>query len=166
VSIRFLGLLKLILISAYAPADVLVLLTWSCNVYTVCSKHNPQLSSSNIWKPIIGVQALLIDMLLESNQPKPALRKAALIRLRRALRSVGLHRLHPTLINLFQSPATLPHVINTALNLLKASGTPTRFVPFLGISVDVLIRLKNVDTPPSERLSQELKVCRSALLSG
>lgn len=74
--------------SSYAPSDLFVLLSWSCGLYTVCVKHNPQFTSSNSWKVLIGSMATLLDMVTESTKAKPALKKGALVRTRRALRSV------------------------------------------------------------------------------
>jgi hypothetical protein len=76
------------LCSSYAPSDLFVLLSWSCGLYTVCIKHNAQFTLSDPWKALIGSMATLLDMIAESTKAKPALKKGALVRTRRALRSV------------------------------------------------------------------------------
>ena len=43
---------------------------------------------SDSWKLLIGSMATLLDMITESTKAKPALKKGALVRTRRALRSV------------------------------------------------------------------------------
>ena len=74
--------------SSYAPSDLFVLLSWSCGLYAVCIKHDPHFTSSNSWKGLITSMAILLDIIAESTKAKPALKKGALVRTRRALRSV------------------------------------------------------------------------------
>lgn len=81
-------LIMIFLCSSYAPSDLFVLLSWSCGLYTVCLKHNSQFTSSDPWKVLVGSMATLLDMIAESTKAKPALKKGALVRTRRAIRSV------------------------------------------------------------------------------
>ncbi|KAF9561868.1 ARM repeat-containing protein [Agrocybe pediades] len=129
-------------IFSYAASDLFVLLNWSCGLYTICVKHNPHFSTSNAWRALIGSLALLLDMISESSKAKPSLKKGALVRTRRALRSAG---------------SKIPDVISTLLGLTKTSQTPTKFIPLLGVSISVLIRLKNVTEEPIQRLPVDLK---------
>ncbi|KAF8161530.1 armadillo-type protein [Crassisporium funariophilum] len=126
---------------SYAPSDLFVLLSWSCGLYTICAKHNPQFTSSNSWKLLIGSMAILLDMVTESTKAKPSLKKGALVRTRRALRSVSNHL----------------QLISTILVITKTSQTPLRPVMLLDVAVSVLIRLKDDVEEPSRRLPQEHK---------
>ena len=74
--------------SSYAPSDLFVLLSWCCGLYTVCIKHNPYFTSSTSWSALVGSLASVLDMISESSKAKPALKHGALVRTRRALRSV------------------------------------------------------------------------------
>ncbi|KAF9479098.1 ARM repeat-containing protein [Pholiota conissans] len=127
---------------SYAPSDLFVLLSWSCGLYTVCVKHNPDFPKSNPWRALIGSLALVLDMLTESSKAKPSLKKGGLVRTRRALRSAGKN---------------VPDVIETLLSITKTHPSPSRMVELLGVAVSVLIRLKHVPEEPVERLPQELK---------
>ena len=80
--------LIMIFSSSYAPSDLFVLLSWSCGLFTVCVKHNAQFTLSDSWRVLIESMANLLDMIAESTKAKPALKKGALVRTRRALRSV------------------------------------------------------------------------------
>lgn len=76
--------------STYAPADLYVLLSWSCGLYTVYSATNTDASSTLPWKTLIAVMATLLELILNKSTPaKDTLRKGALVRTRRSLRSVG-----------------------------------------------------------------------------
>jgi hypothetical protein len=59
-----------------------------------------------------------------------------------------------------KSESTIPAVISTLLALVRANASqnPVRFLSLMGVAVAVLVRLKHVPTPPSERLSKELQV--------
>ncbi|KDR69874.1 hypothetical protein GALMADRAFT_913484 [Galerina marginata CBS 339.88] len=127
---------------SYAPSDLFVLLSWSCGLYTTCVKYNPQFTTSNSWRALVGSMAVLLDMLTESSMAKPSLKKGALVRTRRALRSAG---------------GKVPEFIATLLAIAKTSQTPTRLVMLLGVSISVLIRLKNIPEEPVQRLPKELK---------
>ncbi|KXN82440.1 Translational activator gcn1 [Leucoagaricus sp. SymC.cos] len=129
---------------SYAPADLFVLLSWTCGIYTICVKENENFSSSPSFKALIGSAALLFDMVLESSKSKATLKRGALTRTRRALRSSG---------------SSLPAVISTLLALVKANASqnPIRFVPLIGVAIAVLARLKHISTPPQERLPSKLQ---------
>ncbi|KAG5642517.1 hypothetical protein DXG03_002618 [Asterophora parasitica] len=127
--------------SSYASSDLFVLLSWSCGIYTVCVNANPEISSTNVWRVLVGSMATLLDMLNASNA-KSSLLQGALVRVRRALRSAG-EKLHT--------------VISTLLAISKSSQSPFRMISLLGVAISVLIRLKSVDTPSSARLPEELK---------
>ncbi|KAG6810659.1 hypothetical protein H0H92_010871 [Tricholoma furcatifolium] len=128
--------------SSYASSDIFVPLSWSCGIYSVCMKASPEFPSTNVWRVLVGSMATLLDMLNASTQAKPSLIKGALVRVRRALRSAG---------------AKIPTVVTTLLAIAKTSQSPLRMMSLLGVCVDVLVRLKNVDTDISSRLPQELK---------
>ncbi|KAG6915850.1 hypothetical protein DXG01_009609 [Tephrocybe rancida] len=128
--------------SSYASSDMFVLLSWSCGIYTICVNASPEFSSTNVWRVLVGSMATLLDMLNASTQAKKSLTHGALVRVRRSLRSAG---------------EQIPTLISTLLALSKSSQSPLRITSLLGVSISVLVRLKNVDTEPSSRLSQELK---------
>ncbi|KAF8959922.1 armadillo-type protein [Flammula alnicola] len=92
---------------SYAPSDLFVLLSWSCGLYTTCIKYNPQFSTSNSWRVLVGSLALVFDMLTESSKAKPSLKKGAIVRTRRALRSAG---------------EKVPELIATLLSISKQAG--------------------------------------------
>ncbi|KAF9012742.1 armadillo-type protein [Cyathus striatus] len=128
--------------TAHAPADLFVLLSWSCGLYTICVKYNPDFPSSNSWKMLVGSMAILLDMLDESSTAKPSLKKGGLVKVRRALRSAG---------------DKIPAVISALLSIAKTTQTPLRMISLIGVSISVLIRLKNVEETPVARLPQDLK---------
>ncbi|KAG6815376.1 hypothetical protein H0H93_009993, partial [Arthromyces matolae] len=128
--------------SSYASSDLFVLLSWSCGIYTVCTAANSEFSSTNTWRVLVGSMGTLLDMISASTKAKPSLLEGALVRVRRALRSAG---------------DKIPAVISTLLAISKSSQFPLRMAPLVGVSVSVLVRLKNIDTEPSSRLSKELK---------
>lgn len=121
--------------SSYAPADVFVLLSWSCGLYTVCLHAQPSFASTHQWKGLVGSMALLLNFLLGESRTKSSMQKSALVRTRRALRS---------------APEQLPALISTLLS----SSAPLTSIPLLGVTVDVTIRLKT----SSVQISPELKV--------
>ncbi|KAF5354845.1 hypothetical protein D9756_005584 [Leucocoprinus leucothites] len=130
---------------SYAPADLFVLLSWGCGIYAICVKQNEQFSSTPPFKALVGSIALLLDMVLESSKAKGTLKRGALTRTRRALRSSG---------------STISAVISNLVALVKsnASQNPIRFLSLIGVAVAVLVRLKHVPTPVNERLPKELQV--------
>ncbi|KAF9047662.1 armadillo-type protein [Panaeolus papilionaceus] len=136
------GLVKRGNADSYAPSNLFVLHSWSCGLYTICVKYNPHLSESNSFKMLVGSIALLFDMLADSSQAKTSLKHGALTRTRRALRSAG---------------PKIPTVIDTLLSVIKTSSNALRFIPLLGTSIDVLVRLKHVEEEPVKRLPPNLK---------
>jgi len=148
--------------SSYAPADLFVLLSWCCGIYAICVKENGQFSSTSSFKALVGSIALLLDMVLESSKAKETLKKGALTRTRRALRSVSatipsfFGRAH----QIMQSDSAILTVISNLVALVKsnASQNPIRFIPLIGVTVAVLVRLKYVTVPSDERLPKELQV--------
>ncbi|TFK45118.1 armadillo-type protein [Crucibulum laeve] len=128
--------------SSHASSDFFVLLSWSCGLYTVCVKNNPDFPASNSWRLLIGSMAILLDMVMESTKAKPSVKKGGLVRVRRALRSAG---------------DKIPAVIMALLSITKTTQTPLRMITLIGTSISVLIRLKNVETEPVARLPKDLK---------
>ncbi|KAG9312352.1 hypothetical protein JVU11DRAFT_7672 [Chiua virens] len=116
--------------SSYAAADIFVLLSWSCGLYTTCLSASPDFVSSNSWRVLTGTFASLLDLQLNpSTRSKHTLQKSALVRTRRALRS---------------APDHLHSFMSTLITHAKSTQTPLIYVPLLGTAVDVTIRLKNV----------------------
>lgn len=75
--------------SSYASSNVFVLLSWCCSIYSECLSINPDFPSTSSWNVLLGAFATLIGILLDNSaHTKPAVRKSALVRTRRALRSV------------------------------------------------------------------------------
>ena len=75
--------------SAFASTDLFILLSWSCGLYTACLKCNPDFITTGSWNALVGVMTSLVDLLLdESIYTKKSIQKSALVRSRRALRSV------------------------------------------------------------------------------
>ncbi|KAH6885450.1 translational activator GCN1, partial [Coprinopsis sp. MPI-PUGE-AT-0042] len=128
------GLVKRGTANSHAP--------WSCGLYTTCMKCNPDFPASNSFRVLVGSMAFLLDMLSESNMVKPSMRRGAVVRVRRALRSAG---------------DKVPKVIEALLALSKSNPSPTRLVTLIGVCVGVLIHLKNVPEPPDQRLPQDLQ---------
>ncbi|RDX47550.1 ARM repeat-containing protein [Lentinus brumalis] len=129
--------------SSHAAADMLVLLSWCCGLYTACLECNPDFPKSPSWTALLGVMASLVDMLLDpSTHSKKSLQKSALVRTRRALR---------------HSPENLPAVMRTLLGLTKSLPSPLVVVPLLGISVDVTLRLKNVKDESLKQIDATIK---------
>jgi hypothetical protein len=126
----------------YAPSDLFVLLSWSCGLDTVYLKHDPLFTLSNSWKVLIGSMETLLDMVAESAKAKPALKKGALVRTRRTLRSAG---------------DKILDLIGTLLTISKTNQTPLRMVSLLDVAISVLIRLKNVSDESSHWIPQNLK---------
>ncbi|KAJ3745026.1 armadillo-type protein [Lentinula detonsa] len=137
--------------SSYAPSNLFVLLGWCSGLYTVCLESNLQFTETTSWKSLVGSTAILLDMICESDRAKPSLKKGALVRVRRALRSAG---------------DTIPNLISTLLAHIKNSQIPLRFVHLIGVAVSVLIRLKNVKEEPNERLPSEMKLQIVSLYTG
>ncbi|KAL4068779.1 armadillo-type protein, partial [Scleroderma yunnanense] len=125
--------------SSYAPADIFVLLSWTCGLYTACSKSQP----SDSWRKLISIMAALLDFQLHpSTHTKPAMQKGALIRTRRALRS---------------APEHLPVFMATLVAQAKSSQTPLVHILLLGTAVDVILRLKNVKDESLKQISPSIQ---------
>ena len=77
-------------LSAHAASDMLVLLSWTTGIYSACVQSNADFTSSPAWGPLLGSIAVLLDLLLdESLRAKSSVQKSALVRARRALRTVS-----------------------------------------------------------------------------
>ena len=74
--------------SSFAAGDMFVLLSWSCRIYAIYVKSDGEFSLSNSWRSLITSMATLLDVILGSGQAKFSLKRGALVRVRRALRSV------------------------------------------------------------------------------
>lgn len=153
--------------TAYASADTFVLLSWTCGIYTVCVESSSEFTDSRLWNVVVGSMAMLLDHLLSpASRTKPSLRKATLIRVRRALRSVssrGLTLRHG--LTSFQSPGNLDTLISTLLSAAKANSAPLTLIPLLGTAVDVKTRLKNVKDESLKELSPDAKASRNTFLN-
>jgi hypothetical protein len=77
-----------------------VLLNWAYGIYTICVKQNENFPTSPAFKALVGSMALLLDMVLESSKSKDTLKRGALVRTRRALRSVSIFAFAPLKENL------------------------------------------------------------------
>ncbi|EGO00628.1 hypothetical protein SERLA73DRAFT_71629 [Serpula lacrymans var. lacrymans S7.3] len=130
--------------SSYAPADIFVLLSWTCGLYTTCLQSNPDFTHIGTWRVLVAIMAALVDMLMnKSTRTKPTMQKSGLVRLRRALRS---------------TPDSLPSLISTVIAEAKSSQTPLVQVALLSTAIDVTIRLKNVKDDSLTRISSQAKV--------
>lgn len=76
------------------------------------------------------------------------MQKGAIIRTRRALRSVPEH---------------LPLFMATLVAQAKSSQTPLAYIPLLGVAVDVTIRLKNVKDESLKQIPPSIQVNRTPL---
>jgi len=101
-------------------------------------------------------------MILESSKAKETLKKGALSRTRRALRSVSvaISSFFERSYQITQSDSTIPVVILNLVALVKsdASQNPIHFISLIGVAVAVLARLKHMTAPANERLPKELQV--------
>jgi hypothetical protein len=81
----------LIISSSYSPADVFVLLCWTARLYIICLSCNPDFPSSQSWNGLVQTMATLYNLVfIGAVNAKPSIRKASLMRTRRALGSVRL----------------------------------------------------------------------------
>ncbi|KAI0644913.1 ARM repeat-containing protein [Trametes meyenii] len=116
--------------SSHAAADMFILLSWCCGLYVACLDTNPDFPKTRSWPALLGIMAILVDMLLDpTTRTKKSLHKSAVVRTRRALRF---------------SPEALPTVMKTLIVLVKTLPSPSVVVPLLGLSIDVTLHLKNV----------------------
>ena len=77
-------------LSSHAPADLFSLLSWCCGLYVIVIRYSPGSASPPLWTSLAASMAILLDLLLQpSTHTKPSVRKGAVIRARRALRSVN-----------------------------------------------------------------------------
>ncbi|KAH7908270.1 armadillo-type protein [Hygrophoropsis aurantiaca] len=129
--------------SSYASADIFVLLSWSCGLYTQCLQISPDFSSSDSWPVLVEILAILLDLQLnQSSRTKPTMQKSALVRTRRALRS---------------APNNLPVLMNTLIAQAKSSQTPLIQIALLSTAIDVTIRLKNIKDESLTHLPDNIK---------
>lgn len=128
---------------SFAPTDILVLLTWCCGCYNACLNSGADFTETRLWPALVCTMAALLDSVLHrSARTKPSLQRSALVRTRRTLRSV---------------PTKLPILIDTLTSQAKSSSTPLVYAPLIGISIDVTIRLKNVQDQTLTHVSPESK---------
>jgi len=101
-------------------------------------------------------------MVLESSKAKETLKKGALSRTRRALRSVSVTTLSffKRAYQIPQSESAIPVVISSLVALVRSDlpQNPIHFISLIGVAVAVLVRLKHTTTPANERLPKELQV--------
>ncbi|KAL4249154.1 TOG domain-containing protein [Abortiporus biennis] len=129
--------------SSFAASDMLVLLSWSCGIYSTCLRVNADFSKSKAWEPLLTVIASLLDSLLDENtKVKSSIQKSALVRTRRALRS---------------SPEHLTTVMQALISISKSAPSPLLVVPLLGVSIDVKLRLKNVKDDSETKIPDATK---------
>ncbi|OJA10082.1 hypothetical protein AZE42_06300 [Rhizopogon vesiculosus] len=127
----------------YAPADIFVLLSWTCGLYATCLRSSPGFTSSSLWKVLVQIFATLFDMQLNrSTRTKPTMQKSALVRTRRALRS---------------APGGLPTLMSTLIAQAKSSQAPLIQISLLSTAVDVTLRLKNVKDESLTQLPPAIK---------
>jgi hypothetical protein len=92
---------------SYAATDIFVLLNWACGIYSVCSKTSSDFTSTRSWPAVIGIISSLLELLLSpTSHVKPAVRKNAVTRVRRTLRSVC--QFHSPCNAPYQSKRTVP----------------------------------------------------------
>jgi len=101
-------------------------------------------------------------MVLESSKAKETLKKGALSRTRRALRSVSVATLSffERAYQIPQSESAILVVISSLVALVRSDATqnPIHFISLIGVAVAVLVRLKHMTAPANERLPKELQV--------
>ncbi|KAG2115671.1 armadillo-type protein [Suillus cothurnatus] len=129
--------------STYAPADIFVLLSWTCGLYATCLRSSPGFTSSPPWKVLVEIFATLLDIQLNrSTRTKPTMQKSAFVRTRRALRS---------------APEELPALMATLVAQAKSSQTPLIQISLLSTAVDVTLRLKNVKDESLTQIPSAIK---------
>jgi len=76
--------------SSHAPNDIFVLLSWCSGLYIACLKSDRHFVSSPGWPMLVSSLATLLDLILNpSTRAKSSIQRSALVRTRRALRSVS-----------------------------------------------------------------------------
>ncbi|KAN0130768.1 ARM repeat-containing protein [Lactarius tabidus] len=129
--------------NSHAPSEAFSLLCWCCGLYTVMVHHSTDFQSSVSWTSLVTFMASLLDVLLQSStRAKRSLRKSAVIRTRRALRS---------------SPSHLTPFMSTLLAQSKAFSSPLVAIPLLGTAADVATHLKGVANANLTIVSEEIK---------
>ncbi|KIO34015.1 hypothetical protein M407DRAFT_17270, partial [Tulasnella calospora MUT 4182] len=117
-----------------SASDQFVLLTWCAKLYDILLDCNAALPDTPHWPILISLFSKILDSILDdSSHAKPTIRSASLVHSRRAVRN------HPNAI---------PNALTASLKLAETSSPPTRFAPFMGLVIDVGIRIK-----PSKSIS-------------
>jgi hypothetical protein len=82
--------------SAVAPAQIAVLLSWVCSLYTLILPLDNNFKNTVAWSKLIPAFGVLLDYLLDPTiAMKSSLRKSAIVQARRAIRSVSpIHELY------------------------------------------------------------------------
>ncbi|KAG8955662.1 translational activator of GCN4 [Tulasnella sp. 424] len=111
-----------------SASDQFVLLTWCAKLYDILLDCNATFPDTPHWSILISLFATILDSVLDdSSNAKPTVRSSSLVHSRRAVRN------HPNVI---------PKALSSSLKLVEASSSPTRFAPFIGLVIDVGIRIK------------------------
>jgi hypothetical protein len=77
--------------SSMAPANLFALLSWCCALYAVLVRYSTTFRSSALWTSLATSMATLLDLLRQpSTRAKSSIQKGAVVRTRRALRSVNI----------------------------------------------------------------------------
>lgn len=157
-----------VFVSSYPSADMFVLLSWCCGIYSVALAYNPHFTSSPAWSPLVGSMASLLDLILnKSHKARPSVQKSSLVRTRRALRSVGHAFMSPGCVTdcqiFLQNPGNIPMAIKTLISRAKGHSNPLSVVPLLGVAIDVKLRLKNLKDDSLRQVEGDLKVLHMPL---
>ncbi|KIJ51382.1 hypothetical protein M422DRAFT_43931 [Sphaerobolus stellatus SS14] len=113
--------------SSSAPGNQFVLLNWACVVYTWICQSSSKFSDQAL-KSILSTLASLLDSLLDQTAHiKQAIRRGAVVRARRAIRS---------------KPDVIPTAITTVLSSTKGASNTLTFATLLGLIIDVSLHLK------------------------
>jgi hypothetical protein len=153
--------------ASHAAMDIYVLLNWACGLYSTCLKASADFSSTPSWPITVGLIAILLDLLLSpASHVKPTLRKSALTRARRAMRSVCnfplcIRSIYPDNI---QHPEKLAEVMKTLLVQAKSSSSPLSVIPLLGASIDVAARLRIPAHQAYKDVPADVKVCPGVMV--
>ncbi|KAG8984666.1 translational activator of GCN4 [Tulasnella sp. 427] len=121
-----------------SAGDQFVLLTWCAKLYDTLLDCNPALSDAPSWPTLLSLFSTIFDSILDdSSQAKPTVRQSSSVHSRRAIRN------HPN---------TIPKALTMSLKLAETSSTPIRFASFIGLIIDVAIRIK-----PSKNVSIDVQ---------